>query len=346
MTIHDFAATSKLEASYLSRISERLSERQAFAEYMTWLSSWDTEAARFVRAYTEHAFEGGPIPEAVPHRGVSWHRMLGHGMGSLGSSWHADIGELPDAAHAPVESWVRPIVTMTATPGTVQELPIGGSRFLGCPDLPQGFVWPVCERGPLRFQAQINLWELRHSVATERFGLPEAGWLVLFAFDDDGKHGIQPGVLGRTADGGFDEIPDLTSVAYLPAAVELVRFPIPQATVCPKGEGFACQVTFGETLDIPVAEDTEDPRLMEDEDVFYWMEEIRMHKDCSHKLLGYPSHGRTSNTCPGPDWLNLFTLASDEATGWCWCDGQRLDVFVHSDGLRTRTFRPCYGYAA
>lgn len=269
--------------------------------------------------------------------------MLGYSFGNTGRSWHESIREVPVPARAVVESWVRPIVTMSATVCTIAELPLGGSRFLGAPDLPEGFSWPTCARGHLRFQVQIDLCDLGHCVATHRYGLPRDGWLVLFAFDDDGVNGIQPGVVDRDTDGKFTEIPDLSHVTYIPASAKLTRFAVPAETVSWKGNEFACKVTFGESLDLPWAADTEDRQLIDD-DVADWMNNMRGGWDS--KLMGYPMHGRTDNTSPGPDWLNLFTLGSVEETGWSWCDGQHLDVYVRADGLRNRSFQPFYGYAA
>ena len=343
MPKHDFATHGAVEAAYLSRISEKLSDQEVFAEYATWLSDVDKEASDFVRAYSNSAFNGLPVPAPATHRSQSWHRMLGYSFGDTGRSWREKIREVPGPIRAAVESWVRPIVTMAATACTTADLPLGGSRFLGAPDLPEEFPWPTCAHGPLRFQVQIDFRELSHTVATHRYGLPQDGWVVLFAFDDDGKTGIQPGVVDRDGDGEIREIPDLTHVAYIPASAKLVRFNIPAKTTPWKGKDLACHVTFGESLDIPWAADTDD-RLLKDREVAAWMNNMRGGWDS--KLMGYPMHGRTDNTSPGPDWLNLFTLGSIDETGWCWCDGQDLDVYVHANGVRDRSFRPFYGYAA
>jgi len=292
MPKHDFATQNVLEAKLLSRISENLFQRETFAEYVTWLSAIDPKATAFVRAYSKHAFDGLPIPAPVLHRSSAWHRMLGYSIDSMPSrssawlrklgissggakhSWHQNTGKISGPALRAVESWVRPIVTMVAEESTVTALPLGSSRFLGAPDLPAGFTWPMCGLGPLRFQAQIDLRELRHSVTTQRYGLPADGWLVLFAFDDDGQTGIQPGVVERDSEGSLREIPGLTLVAYIPASAELLRFRVPAETVSCKGADFVCRVKFGEALDVPSAADTED-RQLKDNEVAEWMSNLR-----------------------------------------------------------------------
>lgn len=343
MATHDFAANDVIEAGFLSRISENLSGHEAFAAYAAWLSEFDAPASAFVRAYSEHESGQLPPPGSLAHRSAAWHRMLGCTFGPAGRSWRESIREVPATAQATVESLVRPIVTMTATKCALTDLSLGESRFLGAPDLPKEFAWPTCARGPLRFQAQINLSDLRYSVATQRYGLPTEGWLLLFAFDDNGETGIQPGVGDRGDDGKFAEIPDLTHVAYVPATAALVRISVPAETISYRGNDFACALKFGESFDVPWAADTEDPQL-ESDVVADWLSDLR--GSWSSKLMGYPLHCRTDNTSPGPNWINLITLGSDDETGWSWCDGEHLDVYVHEDGIANRSFRPFYGYAA
>ena len=62
-------------------------------------------------------------------------------------------------------------------------------------------------------------------------------------------------------------------------------------------------------------------------------------------MFGYPARGRTDNTARA-EWVNLFTLRAVDATGWSGCDSENLDVYVHKDGIRTKSFSPFYAYAA
>jgi hypothetical protein len=63
-----------------------------------------------------------------------------------------------------------------------REIPLGGSRLGGVPDLPPSIRWPECNGKKLPFVTQIELSTI------ERFDgdlLPRDGWLYLFAGGDD-----------------------------------------------------------------------------------------------------------------------------------------------------------------
>ena len=61
---------------------------------------------------------------------------------------------------------------------------LGGSRYGGSPDLPEGFEWPTHHLGLYRFLGQFNFAEIPQVNA----GLPECGLLSLFVADDpDGE---------------------------------------------------------------------------------------------------------------------------------------------------------------
>lgn len=328
---HDFASADPEEAALLARISADLTDRPAYDAYATWLAGRDTAAADWVRAYAEHALDGAPMPEKPADRGDAWYRMLG-------GDWYARLRELPDA----LIPWVRPVVTIDPRPCPLAELPLGASRFMGFPDLPADFVWPTCAQGSLHFQAQINLADLRSSVATSRFELPAAAWLVLFALDDPDS-GMQPGVIDQDDDGNWFEPPGLTHLAYIPSDAALARRPLPEEIELWDDDNHSCVLAFAECLDIPWAADTEDSSLMQ-EAVADRISDLR--GSWMSKLMGYPVHGRTDNTSPGPDWLAVFTLGSHDETEWSWCDGEHLDVYVRQDGVANASFNPVYGYAS
>lgn len=58
------------------------------------------------------------------------------------------------------------------------ELPLGASRFGGCPDLPQTIAWPRGAKRPLALAAQLRLADL--ASFDQQQALPPTGWLYFF----------------------------------------------------------------------------------------------------------------------------------------------------------------------
>ena len=344
MTANDIAATSIEEARLIAQIGQNMDSHEAYENYATWLDTFDSTTAVYVRAYTQYAFNMAVAPSPISTRTTAWHRMLGAQIGDGEDTWHEILTEAADETsymtRAAMNEWIRPVICMYPVECTIDKMPIGGSRFIGSPDLPIDFNWPICDLGPLTFQAQINFTELKNTVAAQRYGLPTDGWLLLFAFDDYNE-GIQPGVVDRDENGKYVEIPNLTYLAYVPSTTKLIRRQPPTGATPWKGAELSCSLIFKEFLDLPWAEDTDDERL---KDVTDWIGDLR--PNIMSKLMGYPIHGRTDNTSPGPDWLNILTLGSHDETGWCWCDGQHLDVYVQEKGFKDGSFSPSYGYAS
>ena len=58
-----------------------------------------------------------------------------------------------------------------------------------------------------------------------------------------------------------------------------------------------------------------------------------------HYLLGYPAHHTLAyDPTPGPSWLSLLNLDSDQVFDWSWHDGDRLMVFVERARLEAHDF--------
>ena len=338
---HDFGlAVSNEERRFLwELLASHWTNREMFAIYADWLDhAGQTGAGRVVRDVMSEMLDGGPKTAPEPSRSAAWHTLVGQ-------VWAEQMTRLNAPQQRWVRHWIRPVVAIEATPHDPSALPLGASHFGGDPHLPEDFVWPESAYGPLRFLAQIDFGDMRQSAATAYFSLPPDGWLAVFACDEDG---VQPGVVERAEDGSYREVPDLTHVQYVPAGTSLVRHPNPWKAewASEEDEFHTLSLRFSDGLDLPVVGDV-DPLGLSDEE----LDELReagwsRRRGWKHKLMGWPTHGRTSNTSPGPDWLDLLTLSSDGDALWNWCDGQDLDVYVHQDGLKSRTFAPFYGYAA
>jgi hypothetical protein len=170
--------------------------------------------------------------------------------------------------------------------------------------------WPTCSKGPLGFAAQLNFSEITESQATSRFGLPQSGMLLVFAYSD-ADEGIEPGALAEV-DGELKEIEGLTQVVYVREDRKLHRHE-PEVKLNELNEvlpPFALQMV--DALDLPRADDVTDKEEIIDAIDQIYKEDLLRYRinESNHWLMGYSVHSRTDNTSPGPDWMSLMTLDS------------------------------------
>lgn len=92
-----------------------------------------------------------------------------------------------------------PSIRLTATPAADGEIPVGASKFGGCPDVWPGFEWPVSGGRPLAFIGQMNIDELARY--DEQGLLPSSGILSFF-FDLAMPDPMRPGAAIAAIPGG------------------------------------------------------------------------------------------------------------------------------------------------
>jgi hypothetical protein len=195
----------------------------------------------------------------------------------------------------------------------------GRSRIGGSPDRPPGRPWPAHRLGPYRFLLQLDFGEVG-AAATD---LPTSGLLCLFVAEDlDGEH--------SWADEGY-----LHAEFHDPSTVDLR----PQAPPESVRHGGAVSITFRPTLDLPFDEYQRGGWVLDRDEVqAYDALRDSLHGAPDH-LLGYPSHCSLAyDPTPGPEWLPLLTLSSDEGLEWFWHDGDRLMVFIERARLAVLDF--------
>jgi uncharacterized protein YwqG len=196
---------------------------------------------------------------------------------------------------------------------------VGRSRLGGAPDRPRGSKWPQHRLGPHRFLGQINFEELTSTDS----GLPANGLLQLFvAYDPDGNF--------FWGDNGY-----IHAEYYAPGDVALTPCTPPEAV---SFEGHA-GVAFRPTLDLPYDEfQHKDWVLNDDLSEAYTALRESLHQSEDY-LLGYPSHYSLAyDPTPGPGWVSLITLASDEDLELFWHDDDKLMVFIERTRLAARDF--------
>ncbi len=78
---------------------------------------------------------------------------------------------------------LRPAIALTATRTDDAHIPLGTSKFGGAPDVPLEFEWPMWNKKPLGFLAQINLEEVAPFDVENQ--LLKSGVLLFFAMFDE-----------------------------------------------------------------------------------------------------------------------------------------------------------------
>ena len=131
-----------------------------------------------------------------------------------------------------------------------QDLPLGGSRIGGEPDMPSNLPWPAGESEPMTFLLQLRLDDIS---STLPYGMPRSGMLYFFVEDDDNslsvKHkllwsGDLSGLSRRKPEGRTAETERRHSIAS------------------------ACSLTIVHGVDLPLSEDSLSLALNEDDDGF------------------------------------------------------------------------------
>lgn len=238
-------------------------------------------------------------------------------------------------------------------------LPLGGSKLGGSPDLPPGFEWYEWKGKPLTFIAQFRLSEVAPFNADGV--LPPQGMLYFFYEADSQPWGPDLNDLGSSR------------VLYLADETQpLERFPHPT------GEGglyrrqiealFPHAISFSQqvTLPDPESADAEALHLSQDERYHCWDLLNLLDEDDKdeplHQLLGHPAQiqGDMQLECqlatnglhydydnprvkalePGArDWRLLLQIDSVGKTlGVYWGDVGRIYYWIHAQALQARDF--------
>jgi len=250
-----------------------------------------------------------------------------------------------------------PQYRLIATRSSLSNVPIGGTRFGGSPDVPNDFAWPYHRERPLTFLAQFDLSIIRTKE------LPDCGWLLFFYDVAEQPMGYDPIHKGGARVVHFDcpreelsrsEHPDVTSAGgpFEPCSLQL-RYAVALPDVNDR--------SLAEYIANGCESDTSRYRA-------------HVHTLCdvtaaepNHHLLGHPRliQGDVRDQCQlvtngiycgdpsgykhpkadsllkdaSNDWQLLLELDSDEAgPDWIWGNEGRIDYFIRRSDLLARAF--------
>jgi uncharacterized protein YwqG len=221
-----------------------------------------------------------------------------------------------------LESWLRPAISLLPSDEATR------SRFGGIPELPPEEPWPTHlppggdgEPVPYRFLGQLDLAALPDVGA----GLPREGLLVLFVAD----HPLDPDVKAL-----FWGDPGYAMARWYPEGTPVLLREPPEEV---HASGVR-HLRFAAAVDLPFDEDQAPswPFPPDTEDVYSAL--VSDLRTFDH-LLGYPAHSTLAyDPHPGPHWIALLTVFSDDDLRWCWHDGDALMIFIEAARLRSHDF--------
>lgn len=243
-----------------------------------------------------------------------------------------------------------------------EDLPIGASKFGGCPDLPAGTEW--CRRAdndlPMSFVAQVNFAETAPFDAEGK--LPRSG--MLYFFYDCSPDGMPWGFDPEDADGWkvfyYDGDPAALSRREAPDDLEEddngIRFGAARMCFDARLELPSPESDLTNSLDLPEGDDLQDA---------YWDWLDEKAEELINKLLGHAdpvqsgmeleceyvtnriycgnAEGYQLAKARGLDknaarWNLLLQVDSNEDIGMMWGDMGRLYLWITNEDLAARNF--------
>jgi len=246
-------------------------------------------------------------------------------------------------------------IRLVPEPTEEHRLTLGASRLGGVPDMGPGQSWPMWQKGPLAFVAQIDLAALASFPVAE--GLPNVGWLSFFYNAEQDTWGFDPKDAGSFR------------VVYTPAG-PLTRVEPPRDlpshgrfrlcgltmladVTLPSPESPAYTQSGMATLPIPQLDELLD-RLTGEHDwglrtmLFGYPDEIQgdMQVECAMVTgglycgdsTGYQDARAETLKASAQDWTLLLQVASHDAADMMWGDLGCLYYWLRRQDVATRAF--------
>lgn len=272
-----------------------------------------------------------------------------------------------------IASLTQPSFRLRPTEGNLSNIPLGGSRFGGCPDVPESFEWPVNKGLPLTFLAQINLSHLGSTP------LPPQGWLLFFfdevafpiGLSDDDRFGFRVLYVASDSESLLRRPHPTLAEGHQPYPGRPISTQI--VASLPDTEDFigtrefdGWRGTLNSTKLFEGYGDLKDALLTGSEAAL--LTGIAEDEHSTHLLFGHPklvqsdmresevqypfpplniteasdSHRRPYKPKP-EDWQLLLQLDSDEQyMNWCWGDAGMLYFWITKDDLAEQRFDRCW----
>jgi uncharacterized protein (TIGR02996 family) len=224
--------------------------------------------------------------------------------------------------------------------------PIGGTKFGGCPDLPEGVEWPKCAKGSLAFLAQFKLADLANTQVARR--LPSEGMLSFFIFNDEESGCPGPGL-------SFPPITDTDTIRVVHSR-DLTRL---RRLEPPADLGEYNQLAPTQRLTLVEALDFRGSSQIDgSDDLAEWILTPPTERASYVPGLGIAS-GRTTNHFFGwpvyyrmdepeefqNEFVHLVTFQNAGDLPFCWGDGADLYFYIREVDLQAAKFNAVAVYS-
>ena len=245
----------------------------------------------------------------------------------------------------------RPCARIKTQKTKEDSIPVGGSKFGGGADVPEGFQWPEYRGRQLAFLGQIDLPALAGSCVAG--SLPPVGLLSFFYDAEQSTWGFDP--------------EDRGSWRVFHFAGEGLQRVAPPTSTLELADYKPCSLTFEDDLSLPTgqSQQIQDLGLAEYESAAYWDVMGDEEEAGGHQLFGHPmeiqgemqlecqlaSNGincgspagykdpRVEGLRPGASqWLLLLQIDSDDNAGWMWGDMGRLYFWIRQPDIEALSF--------
>lgn len=243
---------------------------------------------------------------------------------------------------------LKPEIRLELSKTDERDIPLGGSKVGGKPDLPVDLLWPVDhDEAPLSFLAQINLAEIDPAIVET--ALPTNGILYFF-------YSATQEFWGDSMEGA-----DKFRSFYIGDTHRLKRTDFPESLV--EGIFPACAVRFKYGYSLPNWEHNFVAEKLEKTEKDPYIDISSVHQWSRTKLLGH------ANNVQGPmefeceqvtngytwkdtqnetirqaikerqyEWTLLFQLDSEREPDMCWGDVGRLFFWIRKSDLKNHRF--------
>ncbi|MCE9530583.1 MAG: DUF1963 domain-containing protein [Planctomycetes bacterium] len=318
--VAEVASVSMDESDMLAGVIENHWSDQSLLIYADWLEDKGDPRGTFLRRVVA-AFGNSAAEPLVSNEFTSaWLDMSGITL--LDSLKRFNLSEHREA----VSRLARTTLLIETKESSDKKMPIGSTKLGGCPDLPKGVGWPVCEKGSLAFLAQFKLADLAGAQATRR--LPSEGMLSFFIFNDDGNAG--PGL-----DFPPETDTDTIRVIHTKNLISLRRLKAPD-DLGEYNQVAPCRsVKFVEALDFR--------RERSEIEGIYEFAKSFLHKNgeirTTNHFFGYPLYYRMDEPEEfRKNFVHLITFQNESDLPFAWGDDADLYYYISEADLKAAKF--------